>query len=172
MTVDVSAGRSSARGSRYALVVAGEIVLAIALLAGATVFAEAQATEHARVHAAVGLAVLLLAGLILRARPKPSVASRAPVIGLMLFAGAQLMESLGALGYGPDNDTRRNGLAVAHDVGVLATGLALLALVVAIAIGVGALTSRRSGRGILVPSVVALAIVAAGLIVLARMIGF
>jgi hypothetical protein len=171
MTANTSAGRSSVRSSQYALVVGGGIVLAIALVVGAGILAEAQATDHARLHAGVALAALLVAGAILRVRPRPSIARRAPVIGLVLFAGAQLVESVGALGYGPDNDTRRNGLAVAHDIGGVATGVALLALVVAVAIAVGALIASRSSRGILVPILVVLGIIAVGLFIVARLIG-
>lgn len=87
MTAEASAGWSAARRSPYALAVAGEIVVAIALLAGAGILAESQATDHSRLHLGIALAVLLFAGTVLRARPKASIASRAPIIGLVLFAG-------------------------------------------------------------------------------------
>jgi hypothetical protein len=171
MTAGTSAGRPSVRSSRYALVVGGGIVLAIALVVGAGILAEAQASEHARLHAGVALAVLLVAAAVLRVRPRPSIASRAPVIGLVLFAAAQLVESVGALGYGPDNETRRNGLVVAHDIGSVATGIALLALVVAVAIATGAVVASRTSRGIVVPILVVLGIIAIGLFLVARMMG-
>lgn len=172
MTADTSAGWSAARWSRSTLVVGGGIILAIALLAGAGILAESQATDHARLHAAVALAVLLLAGAILGVRPRPGTPSRAMIIGLVLFAGAQLLESVGALGYAADNDTRRNDLAIAHDVGLVATPIAMLALVVAVAIAVGALRTPLLGRGNLVPGLVVLGIIAAGLFLAGRMVGF
>jgi uncharacterized membrane protein YoaK (UPF0700 family) len=157
---------------RYALAVVVGIVVATALFASAGILAESGATDHSRLHAVIALAALLIGGTILRTRPNPTVASRAPVIGLVLVAGAQLMESVGALGYGPDNDTRRNGIALAHDIGTMATGVALLALVAAIAIAAGSMATGRSRRGILVPSLVALAIIAVGLFLVARLMGF
>jgi hypothetical protein len=158
--------------SRYAFAVAGAIVVAIALLASAGILAEAGATDHSRLHAAIALAVLLIGGTILLTRPNPSIASRAPVVGLVLIAAAQLIESVGALGYGPDNDTRRSDIALAHDIGTMATGVALLALVVSVAIAAGSLANNRYRRGILVPSLVAFGIIAVGLFLVARLVGF
>ncbi|MDP9337086.1 MAG: hypothetical protein M3Q30_27750, partial [Actinomycetota bacterium] len=155
----------------YALAVAGEIVIAVALLATAGILAESGATDHSRLHAAIALALLITAGTILRVRPNPSIVRRAPVIGLVLLAAAQLIESVGALGYGPDNDTRRNDIAVAHDIGVMATGVAVLTVVVAVAIAAGFLTGR-SRRGILVPSLVVFGIITAGFLLVRVLVGF
>ena len=160
MTAESLSRWSATRRSGYALAVAGEVVVAIALLAGAGILAESQATDHSRLHAAVALAVLAVAAVILGAVPRPSIASRAPVVGLALFAGAQLLESVGALGYGPDNDTRQNSIVVAHDIGVLATGITMLTLFVALAISAGAIVGGRSRLGIMTG--VVLAIVAVG----------
>jgi len=162
MSAEASARWVASLRSRYRLAVAGEIVVAVALLASAGVLAESGATDHSRLHAAIALALLVIAGIIL-GRPDPSIARRAPVVGLLLLAAAQLIESIGALGYGPDNDTRRNDIVLAHDFGVMATGVAMLAMVVAVAFAAGSLTSR-SRRGILVPSVVGFAIIAVGLL--------
>jgi hypothetical protein len=163
MSAETSGGWVASPRSRYGLAVAGEIVVAVALLASAGILAESGATDHSRLHAAIALAILIVAGTILRVRPNPSIVRRAPVVGLVLLAAAQLIESVGALGYGPDNDTRRNDIALAHDFGVMATGVAMLAMVVAVGIAAASLTSR-SRRGILVPSLVGFAIIAVGLL--------
>ncbi len=162
---------SAAPRSRYALAVAGEVVIAVALLASAGVLAESGATDHSRLHAAIALALLVIAGAILRVRPNPSIARRAPVIGLVLLAGAQLIEAVGALGYGPDNHTRRSDIVVAHDIGVMATGVAMLAMVVAGAIAAGSLTGR-SRQGILVPSLVVIGIIVVGFLLVRILVGF
>jgi hypothetical protein len=171
VTAETSARSVAAPRSRYALAVAGEIVIAVALLATAGILAESGATDHSRLHAGIALAVLVIAGTILRVRPDPSIASRAPVIGLALLAAAQLIESVGALGYGPDNDTRRNDIVVAHDIGLMATGVAMLALVVALAIAAGSLTAGRSRQGILVPSLVVFGIIAVGFLLVRLVVG-
>jgi hypothetical protein len=163
MSAEISTRWVASPRSRYELAVACEIVVAVALLAGAGILAESGATDHSRLHAVIALTLLLVAGVILRVRSDPGIARRAPVIGLVLLAAAQLIESVGALGYGPDNDTRRNDLVLAHDFGVMATGVAMLAMVVTVAIAAGSLTSR-SRQGILVPSLVGFAIIAVGLL--------
>ena len=143
----------------------------MALLASAGVLAESGATDHSRLHAGIALALLVIAGIILRVRPNPSIVRRAPVVGLVLLAAAQLIEAVGALGYGPDNDTRRNDIVVAHDIGVMATGVAMLAMVVTVAIAAGSLTSR-SRQGILVPSLVVFGIIAVGFLLVRVLVGF
>ena len=170
VTAETSARWSATSRSPYALAVAGEVVIAVALLATAGILAESGATDHSRLHAAIALALLVIAGTILRVRPSPSIARRAPVIGLVLLAGAQLIESVGALGYGPDNDTRRSDIVVAHDIGLMATGVALLAMVVAVAIAAGSLTGR-SRQGIVVPSLVAFVVIAVGFLLVRVLVG-
>ena len=172
MTAEASARWSAAPRSRYALAVAAEIVIAVALLASAGILAESGATGHSRLHAATALVLLIIAGTILRVRPNPSIARRAPVIGLALLAAAQLIESVGALGYGPDNETRRNDIVVAHDIGLMATGFALLAVVVAAAIAAGSLMARGSRKGTLAPSVVVVGIIAVGFLLVRIVVGF
>jgi hypothetical protein len=157
--------------SRFELAVAGEIVIAVALIASAGILAESGATDHSRLHASIALALVIVAGTILRIRPNPSLVRRAPVVGLVLLAAAQLIESVGALGYGPDNDARRNDIVVAHDIGVMATGVAMLAMVIAVAIAAGALTGR-SRRGILVPSLVVFGVIAVGFLLVRVLVGF
>lgn len=51
-------------------------------------------------------------GALLRARAHPGIALPAPAVGLALVGAAQLLEGLGALGYGPDNDTRVSAIVV------------------------------------------------------------
>jgi hypothetical protein len=172
VTAEASARWSAAPRSRYALAVVAEIVIAVALLASAGMLAESGATGHSRLHAATALVLLIVAGTILRVRPNPSIARRAPVIGLALLAGTQLVESIGALGYGPDNDTRRNDIVLAHDIGVMATGFALLGMVVAVAIAAGSLTARRSLNRRLLPSLVVVGIIAAGVVLVRILVGF
>ena len=152
------------------LVVGACMVVAIAVFAGAGIFAESLATGHAQLHAATAVGVLLVAGAIIRIRPSPGLASRALVVGLVLVAGAQLLESFGAFGYAADNDTRVNGLALLHDLGLTAGPIALLAMVVATAIAVGGSVPRLGG-GRVVSGLVALAIVIAGVLGVRTLVG-
>ena len=152
VTAEASGRWSATRRNGYALAVVGEVVVAIALLASAGILAES-GTDHSRAHTAVALAVLVVAAVIVAIVRRSSIASRAPVVGLALFAMAQLLESLGALGYGPDNDTRRSDLVVAHDIGLVATGITMLGLVVAVALSAGALIAGYFRPGI-VPSLI------------------
>ena len=170
MTAEASARWSAPLRSRYALAVAAEIVIAVALLASAGIFAESGATDHSRLHAATALVLLIIAGTILHVRPDPSIARRAPVVGLVLLAGAQLVESIGALGYGPDNDTRRHDIVVAHDIGVMATGVGMLAMVVAVAIAAGSLIGRS--RPGIAQSLVGVGIIALGFLLVRVVVGF
>lgn len=77
---------------------------------------------------------------------RPSLASTAPFAGFVLFGLAQVIESLGGLGYGPGNDVRVNALATVHDIGLGATLVSLAGVVLGLTVGVGAAIRRRTNR--------------------------
>ena len=133
----------------------------MALLGGSLFLASGSATGHAQFHAIAALAALLPAGVLVARPHRPTVASSAPVIGLWLLAGAQLIEGLGALGYGADGYSRVNELVALHDLGLTLAPLGFTAAAIGVAVGFGSLIGRRSGRPRL----------AAGVTVLAGLIG-
>jgi hypothetical protein len=130
-----------ARGAIAALAAAAPLLLVVP-----AVLALPLAIGHAQFHAIMALSVLVPAAVIAWRSRGLSTASAAPILGLLAFAAAQLVESVGGLGYGPDNDRRVNDLVAFHDIGLLLTPLGLAAAVLGGAIGLGALIGRRTGR--------------------------
>ena len=127
------------------LVVVG-ILACLAQIVLAQFLTSIVAGGHAAMHALMALVALLPALGIAWRWPAGGLATRAPVLGLVALATAQFVESIGAFGYGPDNDGRVNGIVVLHDLGSGLTALGLVAAVVGIAVGIGAVASRRQGR--------------------------
>ena len=145
---------------------------AVAMLAVPALLALPLAVGHAQYHAVLALGVLLPAlAIALRRGGHPTIASTAPIAGLALFAITQLVESIGGLGYGPDNDGRVNGLVAFHDLGVAITPIGLIAVLAGVTTGVGVLTGRRFRRPALAAALSALLLVAGGIGV-AKLIGF
>ena len=66
-------------------------------------------------------------------------------MGLVAFASAMLVEAVGAFGYGPGGGERTGGLAGAHDLGVVLTGVGVAAAVVGAGVGIGAALDARPG---------------------------
>jgi hypothetical protein len=93
VTAETSAPWVAAPRSGYALAVVGEIVIAVALLVSAGILAESGATDHSRLHAAIGLALLAIAGIILRV-PQCQSREAGPSRWPALLAAAQLIESV------------------------------------------------------------------------------
>lgn len=130
-----------------ARIVAVMVFLALAQLAVAQVVADGGATGHAWVHVLLFvLPSLALAALIVLRWPNAGHAARLPVIGLSTLAAAPLIESVGALGFGVDNESRVNGIVILHDLGLGLTGIGLLAALVGMATGVGIASWRLDGR--------------------------
>jgi hypothetical protein len=129
------------------------------------------AVGHAQFHAILALAALVPAIVTaLRRRAQPTMASTAPIVGLATFALAQLVESVGGLGYGPDNDVRANGLVAFHDLGLAITPIGLAAALGGVVAGIGVLVGRRSRRPALAVAISMLILVAGGIGV-AKLIG-
>jgi hypothetical protein len=130
------------------------------------------AVGHAQYHAILALGVLLPAlALALRRGERPTIASTAPILGFAAFAAAQLVESVGGLGYGPDTDARANALVVFHDLGLAITPVGLVAALVGVSIGIGAVVARRSGRPALAATASMVLLVVGGIGV-AKLLGF
>lgn len=159
------------RLSKFSLAILVLASWALAMLVVPAALALPLSVEHAQYHAILALATLLPALLIaVRRGAQPTVVSTAPIVGLAILAVTQLVESVGGLGYGPDNDTRVNGLAAFHDIGVGITPIGLVAALVGVVVGVGVLAGRRSGRPGLAAGLSALVLVIGGIGV-AKLIG-
>jgi hypothetical protein len=144
---------------------------AIVMLVVPAALALPLAVGHAQYNAILAIAVLLPALVIaLRRGARPMTASTAPIAGLAIFAVTQLVESVGGLGYGPDNDGRVNGLVALHDLGLAITPIGLVAVLVGVVVGIGVLAARRSRTPALAAAVSALVLVVGGIGV-AKLIG-
>ena len=174
MPIEATTRPPRSRPSVDVMVVGAGIVLSMALLAGAGIVAPGTDTGHARFHGSTALMALLVAAGILWVRPSRTLANRAPVVGLVALAVAMLVESVGALGFGPDGYGRVNDLVVLHDLGLLLTPLAMIVMVVALAISAGAVIWRRaagSNAARATAVLVGLVVVAMGLFLIATLTG-
>jgi hypothetical protein len=88
----------------------------VLLAFAAVILAVPLAVGHAQFHAMFALGVLMPACVLAWRAARPNVASIAPTVGMLSLGIAQLVESVGGLGYGPDNNGRVNGLAAIIDV--------------------------------------------------------
>ncbi|MEO6206748.1 MAG: hypothetical protein ABIP77_02185 [Candidatus Limnocylindrales bacterium] len=106
------------------------------------------ATGHVQLHAIIALIFVMIAGAIAWRNPQARRPTQALIIGLLIFAAAQLVESVGGFGYDAANEKRVNGFASVHDVGVGVAPIGLIALAFGlIAALAGKLARRASGRG-------------------------
>jgi hypothetical protein len=166
---DTSMDHLAARSGLRWLVALG-LAAAVGLFLGSLFLAARSAAGHAQLHAIMGLAALLPAAILVVRVDRPTLASGGPAIGLWLLAVTQLIEGVGALGYGADGYTRANGLVALHDLGLGLAPIGLVGAAVGVAAGIGSLVGRRSGS----PRVAAGITVLAGLlalVVVAKMIG-
>ena len=114
--------------SRLVWFVVALLVWALVMLVVPAVLALPLAVGHVQYHAVFAIGALIPALVIaLRRGDRPTMASTAPIIGLAALAIAQLVESVGGLGYGPDNDGRVNGLVAFHDLGLAIMPIGLVA---------------------------------------------
>jgi len=130
-----------------ARIVAIGFVLALTQLLVAEVVAEGGATGHAWFHV-LFFALPALAGAagIMVLWPNAGLASRIPVIGLLALAAAQLIESVGAMGFDADNDARVRGIVVLHDLGLGLSAIGMIAAILGLAVGIGIASWRLRGR--------------------------
>ena len=141
------------------------IVVAAALLAGSV------SSGHALFHATFAIGVLALGGAIIARWPASGVASLGPAVGCLLMGASQLVESIGALGYGVDGYSRLNDLVVLHDLGLAITPIGLAATVLGFGIAVGVLAGRWQGPGRRLAIPAAAVLVVGGAILVGKMIG-
>jgi hypothetical protein len=153
------------------VVVAVFVAWSLVMLVVPVLLALPLAVGHAQYHAILAIAAAVPALVIaLRRGAQPTIASAAPIVGLATLAATQLVESVGGLGYAPDNDTRVNGLVAFHDIGLAITPIGLIAALVGVVVGAGALAGRRSKRPALAAALAALILVVGGIGV-AKLIG-
>jgi hypothetical protein len=155
--------------TRPLVVASGLLAVAgLALGVAAGNLAGPSSAGHAVYHASQLLATALLGGIIgwRRGHGRGSLLA---VIGLLLFAGSQLVEGVGALGF--DEDGGRTGLAVLHDIGIGLTPPAMLAAIAGLAIAIGSLIANRfPSRPLLAVAVAVLLATVGGFLVL-KLIG-
>ncbi len=159
------------RGRSVRLLVAAALVCLVQLVV-AQFLSSTVAAGHAQFHAFIALVAVAVALGIAWRWPASGLAGLAPVVGFSAFAVAQFVESLGAFGYGPDNDGRINGMAGLHDLGLGLTALGLVAAVAGLSVGVAAAGIRRQGSARIGMIAGAIVVGLGGLVVVKTMIGF
>lgn len=168
MTTDTSEGAQPRVPARW-LVGVG-FAGAVALLFGSSLAGPGSATGHAQFHGLFALGALIPAGLLVATAKRPTLASLAPVLALWLLAATQLVEGVGALGYGADGYSRVNGLVVLHDIGLALTPIGLIGTAIGVAARIGSLVGQRFGRPRLAAGVTAVVGLVA-VVGVAKMIG-
>lgn len=157
---------SGARWDRWLVIVvfgAMGLIVAASFLMAASV-----ASDHAYYHVMFGLVGAIPAG-ILASRREPARWRSIAITGLALLAITQLVEAVGAWGFGPDNDTVVSPIKALHDLGLAISPIGLLGAVAALVAAV-AVALRARGQGILaVAAAGGIAIV--GLFLVAKLIG-
>lgn len=148
--------------------IVGGVLAAIGWFLMAGALADAEASDHARLHAAIVAVLLLVAGTIRARWPSAGLASWAPTVGLILFAAGQAFEAVGAIGY---DATGRQKLAELHDVGLMITPLGLVATVVGITISLAVGPGRGAGAARWVGIAAAIVVLVGGLALVKTMIG-
>ncbi|GAC1675764.1 MAG: hypothetical protein NVS9B8_17800 [Candidatus Limnocylindrales bacterium] len=157
-----------ARVARRALV--GLIAGSAVLLISGGLLGDAGAADHARVHSVVAAVSAGVAVAILARWSTVGIAAWAPVAGLAIFAVAQLLEGVGALGYDTAHDLRRD-LAVAHDLGTVVSAIGLMAVVFGTSVGLGLASWRGRGPARLVGTAISLVLLAGGGLVVKTLTG-
>jgi hypothetical protein len=127
------------------------------------------AAGHAYFHAIFAL-VGAIPAAILAAKAGGAAWARIAIVGLELLAITQLVEAVGAWGFGPDNDTVVSEVKALHDLGVVLSPVGLIGAVAGVAIGVAAWLRARGRSMIAVAASGGVAVV--GLVVVAKLIGF
>jgi hypothetical protein len=155
------------RSSRW--VIGGLILIPVALFGVAGLLGDAGAADHARSHALIAMFASIAAGTVATRWPTAGIAAWAPAIGFAWFAAAQMIEGVGAFGY--DMAGGRRDLAVAHDIGVMASATGLMAIVLGSAVGLAIASWRQQGAARLVGVGIAFALLVGGLGIVKTLIG-
>ncbi len=148
------------------------LLAAAGLVIAAQLLSQVAASGHALFHASFAIGVLVLGGAIIARWPTAGLTSLAPAVGCLLMGTSQLVEGIGALGYGVDGYSRQNGLAGLHDLGLAITPVGLVAMVLGFGVAVAALASRWQGPGRRLAMPAAIVLVLGGLVLVVKMIGF
>ena len=147
--MDPGVALAAPRRSRWVWPIGALVAAALLLLVVPAAAALPLAVGHAQYHAIMALAVLAPAFLIAWRRRAPSLATTAALLGFGAFGIAQVVESVGGLGYGPDNDSRVNGLANVHDLGLGLSAIGLVTLLAGIVVSMASIVGRRTHRPLL-----------------------
>jgi len=147
------------------------LLATLGLVVVAEVMAQVASSGHALFHALFAIGVLGLGGAIIARWPAAGAASLAPAVGCLLMGISQLVEGIGALGYGVDGYIRQNGLVTLHDLGLAITPIGLVAMVLGFGGGATALAARWQGPGRALVVPLAVAFVVGGLALVVKMIG-
>jgi hypothetical protein len=148
----------------------GLIVVPAVLFIVAGLFGDPGAADHARMHAMMAAVSALVAFGIAARWPAAGLAAVAPATGFAAYALAQVIESVGALGYDTIRDTRSD-LAVAHAIGMGATLIGMLAIVVGVTVGLALASARLRGPARLLGGASSLAVLIAGFLFVKVLIG-
>ena len=161
--------RDAFRGSVLLRLIGIGLVLGLAQLPLAGILGQGDSVGHARFHALFALGALVVGGGIVARWPSAGWASRAPALGLLLLAIAQLVESVGVYGYNADET--RNVIARLHDLGVDLSLPGLLAAGLGLPVGVAVAASRLHGARRWVGMAGTAVVGVGGLLVVKTMIG-
>jgi hypothetical protein len=134
-----------------------------------TAMAGSMADGHAKFHVIFGLIGAVPAAVI-ASRPTPGRAAILAVVAFELLAITQLVESVGAWGFGPDNSTVVSDIKGVHDLGLALAPIGLVGGVVGLAIVAGEMGRQRLGT--VGAAVAVVGLLAGGLFVVKVMIGF
>lgn len=150
--------------------IAGLAVVGVGLFVGAGWLGDPSAADHCRFHAISAFVSALVATAISVRWSRTGIGAWAPTLGFALYAAAQIVESVGALGYDTIRETRGD-LALAHDVGLSLTLLGMLAIVAGLAVALAVASARQRGAARVVVGVAAVVVLGAGLLFVKVMIG-
>jgi hypothetical protein len=124
------------------------LLATVGLVVAAQLLAQVAASGHTLFHASFAIVVLALGGVIIARWPAAGAASLAPAVGCLLMGLLQLVEGIGALGYGVDGYSRQSGLAGLHDLGLAITPIGLVGIVLGLGVTVVRLAGRWRGPGL------------------------
>lgn len=151
--------------------IGGGLLASAGLVIAAQLLASMASAGHAVFHASFAIGILALGGAVISRWPAAGAASLGPAVGCLLMGISQVVEGVGALGYGVDGYSRQNSLAGLHDLGLAITPVGLVALVLGFGTSVAILAGRWQGPGRRLAVPVAVAFIAGGLVLIAKMIG-
>ena len=157
---------TGARWDRRFVITVFAAMGAVALASSA--MAASVAAGHAWFHVMFGL-IGAVPAAILASNPAPARWRSIAIVGLELLTITQLVEAVGAWGFGPDNDTVVSPIKALHDIGVVISPIGLIGAVLGVALGVAVALRARGQSMIAIGAAGAIAVV--GLVVVAKMIG-